>query len=92
MPARSDALIPWRDRAFVSAAEAAAILGRSTTWIYDRVTSGPLEAFRLSPGGRVAISVPSILAMIDRACPVDVAEPPAAPRRRAHLTLVVSNS
>ena len=88
---RSDALIPWRDRAFVSVAEAASILGRSPTWVYDRVTSRGLEAFQRSPGSRMVISVPSVLALIGRMRPVEEVGVPPLPKSRQHLSLVVNN-
>lgn len=88
----NEALIPWRERAFLTYAETALIFGRSTSWVHDRLTDGSLTRARVRAGGAIGITVASVVALVDGALPVG--EPPAAPpasRPRGKLRLVVSN-
>jgi hypothetical protein len=41
---------PWRERAFVSVTEAAGILGRSTSYVRDRLTDNTLKAGSMPTG------------------------------------------
>ena len=83
----SERPIPWRDRAFLSRAEAAAIFGRSVSWIGDRVADGSLKAARIPAGGSVGITVASVVALVDSAEPVTAENVPAPTRSRGHLRI-----
>lgn len=89
----NECLPPWRGRAFVSLAEAAAIAGRSYTWARNRTVDGTLDARRLALDGLTLVTVASLAKLIDEATqqrpPVSVAKHRS--RRPSHLTLVVDN-
>jgi hypothetical protein len=57
-------LIPWRERAFVTVAEAGEILGRSTTWVRDQLTRGPLKRGALPGNGPTVVTVSSVLSVL----------------------------
>ena len=57
---------PWRMRAAVSVAEAAAILDRSTSWVRDRLTDNSLEVASLPDAKRIAIAVRSLVRLSER--------------------------
>lgn len=82
--------IPWRDRAFVSVAEAAAILARSEDWIRDRAAEGRLDGRRLVRGGPLVVTAASISKLAGEAQPsrkpTDLPPEPVSV-----LRLVVSN-
>jgi hypothetical protein len=63
MHALTSEYIPWRNRAFVTVAETAAIFGRSTTWVRNRITDQSLEEAEL-PGGPAVVSVPSVTSLL----------------------------
>jgi hypothetical protein len=80
---------PWRMRAAVNVAEAAAILDRSTSWVRDRLTDNSLELASLPDAKRIAITVRSVVRLSER-----IAGSRAACRRAAQkpwLRLVVDN-
>ncbi|MBX9847492.1 MAG: hypothetical protein K2Z80_37520 [Xanthobacteraceae bacterium] len=93
MLSQNERLPPWRERAFVSLAEAAAIAGRSYTWARNRTVDGTLEVRRLSMDGLTLVTVASLAKLIDEATrqrpPVSFAKHRS--RRPSHLTLVVDN-
>ena len=80
--------IPWRERAFLSRAEVAAIFGRSTTWVGNRLADGSLTAARIPAGGSIGIMVASVVALVDSAEPMTAEDVPAPPRARGHLRIV----
>ena len=88
--------IPWRERAFLSAAEAAQIVARSPDWIRSTIAEGRLDAIRLTPAGPFVVSVSSLIALIAAAEPIAPSEikplPARAPQPRERvLRLVASN-
>ncbi|MER9950217.1 hypothetical protein [Mesorhizobium sp. M0047] len=78
--------VPWRDRAFVSVAEAGEIVARSSDWVRNRVAEGRLCGCRVTPGGPLVVSVRSLLDLVDSAL---LAAPPA---RGPRLYLAVDNT
>jgi hypothetical protein len=95
---QNEQISPWRQRAYVTVAEAAAILGRSQSWIRDQITARAIEPIRF-PGGPTVIPVSTIVGLIEaaetasKAARVRELEPPR-PRRRigqTHLRLVINN-
>lgn len=56
--------IPWRERAYVSHGDAAAILARSPSWIRERIADGELRAIRTAKGGPTVVTVASVLSLI----------------------------
>ena len=89
--------VPWRDRAFVSTAEAAAIVARSPTWIRERIVEGRLEAVQLRDAGRIAVTVESLRRLISEAVPAGPEQLALLRQRRGKpdgrtLRLVISNS
>lgn len=95
--------VPWRERAFVPVSEAAQILGRSTTWVRNRITDRQLDAASLPGKGSAAVTVASILRIVaaaSRARPETYLPPPHArpnrprelPLRTGKLRLVVDNT
>jgi len=82
----------WRERAFVTVAEAATIFARSTSWVRDRLTDNSLEAASLPDDGPTVVTVASVAKLIEKGVPKRDAEPHGVPRRRkSHLRLVVDN-
>lgn len=87
----------WRDYEFVSLAEAARIVGRTSSWTRRAIVTGDLEAVVLPTGGPEVVTVRSLAALVDRAeRPEEVLEAFAAKlasdRRGAPaLRLVVDN-
>ncbi|TPM31454.1 hypothetical protein [Mesorhizobium sp. B2-3-4] len=79
--------IPWRDRAFVTIAEAGQIVARSPSWVRDRIGEGRLRGCRVTPGGPLAVEVRSLARLVDSA----VSGVPA-PHRAPALRLVVDNT
>ncbi|HEY9346238.1 MAG TPA: hypothetical protein VIQ53_13050 [Inquilinus sp.] len=75
-------LSSWRDGAFVTPAAAGEIIGCSAGNIRDLVYFGILKAVRNSPGGRMLVTVQSVIDFIDDAQPVDPASLPPAPKQR----------
>ena len=59
--------IPWRDRAFVSIAEAAEIVARSPDWVRNRLGEGRLHGCQVSKGGPTVVTVPSLANLIEHA-------------------------
>ncbi|GGE19927.1 hypothetical protein GCM10011390_43980 [Aureimonas endophytica] len=59
--------LPWRERVFVTIAEAASILARSDDWIRDRIGEGRLDGRRLTRGGPVVVTVSSVVEIADQA-------------------------
>jgi len=81
--------IPWRDRAFVSIAEAAQIIARSPDWVRNRIGEGRLVGRQLQAGGPVVVTVASLERFIDR---VEIAAaPPEVCVTRPRLYLAISN-
>ncbi|RWF36872.1 hypothetical protein [Mesorhizobium sp.] len=78
--------VPWRDRAFVSIAEAGEIVARSSDWVRNRVAEGRLHGCRVTPGGPLVVTVPSLVELVDGA--LQAAPPP----RPARLYLAVDNT
>lgn len=87
---QQETYVPWRDRAFVSIPEAAAIVARSTDRIRDWLGEGRLDGCRLTPGGPLVVIVPSLVRFVDeiepapREVPRSMGQPP--------LRLVVDNT
>ncbi len=94
MDAVTNDYVPWRERAFVSVSETAAIFARSTTWVRNRVTDRSLETAGPDASGPLAITVRSVLALIERSARrQDEPLAPRKPRRSGtHLRLVIDNS
>ena len=87
--------IPWRDRAFISVSEAAAIFSRSTTWVRNRIVDCSLDAFEPGAGGPAAVTVASVIALIDRTTkPQDerCKLQRSLGKRGSHLRLVINNT
>jgi hypothetical protein len=80
---------PWRTRALVSVAEAAAILGRSTR-VRDRLTDNSLAAASLPDAKRIAITVRSVVRLSEEIAASRAARNRTA--RRPWLRLVVDNN
>jgi hypothetical protein len=78
----------WRARAVVSVAEAAAILGRSTSWVRDRLTDNTLEIVDFPETKRIAITVRSVVRLSERTKNSQTCKRPA---ERPWLRLVVDN-
>lgn len=57
--------VPWRDRAFVSVAEAAQIMARSPDWVRNRIGEGRLTGRQIQAGGPVVVTVASLASFID---------------------------
>lgn len=83
-------VLPWREREFVTVAEAAAIAGRSTTWVRNQFVVGALDERRLPTGGPTVVTVASLARLVDGARPVEPIAP--GPRRQAALRIVVDNA
>jgi hypothetical protein len=76
MKIRADEIVPWHERAFVTAAEAGIILSRSQSWVRDQIVAGVLMSASLPGRGPTAVTVSSVLALVERARPVhEEAEP-----------------
>ncbi len=83
---------PWRERAFVTVAETAAIFARSTSWVRDRLTDNSLEAACLPGDGPTVVTVASVAKLVEKGLPKRDVEPNGVHRRRkSHLRLVVDN-
>ena len=80
---------PWRTRAAVSVAEAAAILDRSTSWVRDRLTDNSLEVASLPDVKRIAITVRSVVRLSERIAGTRTARNRTA--QRPWLRLIVNN-
>lgn len=78
--------VPWRDRAFVSIAEAGEIVARSSDWVRNRLAEGRLRGCRVTPGGPLVVTVRSLAELIEGA--LQAAPPTRAPR----LYLAVDNT
>jgi hypothetical protein len=95
---QNEQIIPWHQRAYVTVAEAAAILGRSQSWIRDQITARAIQSACLS-GGPTAIPVSTIVGLIEAAEAATKAArarelEPVRPRRRigqTYLRLVTNN-
>jgi len=85
-PIHHNDYIPWRDRAFLSLAEAAQIVGRSEHWIRRRLSEGRIEGVRLLRGGPIAIRAGSLANYVDS---IETIEPVAV--QPPALRLVVNN-
>jgi hypothetical protein len=85
----NNATIPWRERAFVSIDQAGQILGRSPTWIRKRVIGRRLEAARLRDGGKMVITVASIIEFLKT---VETVDPNCVTAGQPKLRLVHSNT
>lgn len=95
MDAVTNNYIPWRERAFVSVSEAAAIFSRSTTWVRNRIVDCSLEAIEPGAGGPATVTVASVIALIDRTSnpQTEPSKPRHSPARRdSHLRLVINNT
>ena len=80
---------PWRMRAAVNVAEAAAILDRSTSWVRNRLTDNSLESAVPSEARRIAITVRSVVRLSERIAGARAARNRTA--QRPWLRLVVDN-
>lgn len=78
--------VPWRDRAFVSIAEAGEIVARSSDWVRNRVAEGRLHGCQVTPGGPLVVTVRSLVELVDGALLASPA--PRSPR----LYLAVDNT
>lgn len=79
--------VPWRERAFVSIAEAGQIVARSPSWIRDRISEGRLRGCRVTVGGPLVVDVPSLVKLADSA----ITGAPLA-RAKPALWLAVDNT
>ncbi|ESY92699.1 hypothetical protein [Mesorhizobium sp. LNHC209A00] len=86
MQIRKSEYVPWRDRAFLSIAEAGEIVARSSDWVRNRVAEGRLHGCRITPGGPLVVTVRSLVDLVD--CALLSAPPMRVPR----LYLAVDNS
>ena len=68
----------------VTVREAAELLGRSPTWIRDRIGAGMLSR-RVDGGGKIAVSMRDVTALHRARLQMNAARPP-------HLRLVVDNT
>ena len=75
--------VPWRDRAFVSIAEAGEIVARSSDWVRNRIGEGRLRGCRVTPGGPLVVTVRSLVELVDGAL---LASPPT-PAARLYLAI-----
>ena len=66
-------LSSWRDGAFLTTEAAGQILGYSAGNVRDLIFFGLLKAIRHTPAGRLYVTVPSVVALVDAAEPVDPA-------------------
>lgn len=58
--------IPWRERVFVTPAEAALIVARSECWVRERILEGRLQGAQLAAGaGPIVVTVESLASLID---------------------------
>lgn len=73
--------IPWRDRVFVTIAEAGQIFARSPAWVRDRASEGRLELANVSRGGPLVVTVASVAALVDELTPDAGQDAPAEPKR-----------
>ncbi|ESX51356.1 hypothetical protein NLY43_18935 [Mesorhizobium sp. C416B] len=78
--------VPWRDRAFVSIAEAGEIVARSTDWVRNRIAEGRLHGCRVTRGGPLVVTVRSLVDLVDGA--LLASAPPPGPR----LYLAIDNT
>lgn len=83
---------PWGDRAHVSVAEAAAILGRSQTWVRNRIVSRALRGVRAQEDGPLRVTTDSMISLINRMAGNEEAPAEFPRRRRGFLRLVVDNT
>lgn len=67
MQSQKSEYIPWRDRAFVSIAEAAEIVSRSPDWIRNRIGEGRLRGCRVTAGGPLVVTAASLTSFVDNA-------------------------
>jgi hypothetical protein len=93
MDALQESFVPWRERAFVTVAEASSIFARSTSWVRDRLTDNSLEPATLPGGGPTAVTVASVLRLIAKGTPKRDVAPDIvrANPRKSCLRLVVDN-
>jgi hypothetical protein len=86
-------LTPWRERVYVTVAEAAVILARSPSWVRDQITSRTLDTVELPSSGPTVVTVQSVLRMIALAKRPEAWTPPYANLKRSipRLKLVVDN-
>lgn len=78
--------IPWRDRAFLTPDEVAAILARSPDWVRARVSEGQLEGLRLLKGGPLVVTVASVADLVARVLePECTSRTPPRPRTYPRL-------
>lgn len=96
MTIRADEIVPWHERAFVTVAEAGFILSRSQSWVRDQIVAGTLVSASLPGKGPIAVTVASVLALIERAAPLRQSGADVAPSARCkntpQLHLVVDNT
>jgi hypothetical protein len=94
MTNEAEARIPWRMRAFVTIADAALIVGRSTSWIRDMLTAGALEARLINGRGVALITVSSLARLVDRAEPLprEALSQPRPCGSKPKLRLAVDNT
>jgi hypothetical protein len=61
-----DDVIPWRERPYLSIEQAGSLCGgRSPEWVRRRVVGRQLRAVRLWTGGRMVITVPSLIEFLE---------------------------
>ena len=80
----------WPAQAQVTVSEAASILGRSTTWVRNRITDGSLLAVPNPDGGPLHITVQSIADLAEST--TDSSAVNRKVWRRPLLRLVVDNT
>jgi hypothetical protein len=85
-------IIPWRERAFVTIDEAAAIVARSPAWIRSSILEERLEGRRISPGSPTVVTVASLHRLIAEAQPASISVSALRQSARTTLQLVVNNS
>lgn len=75
-------LSSWRDGAFLTPAVAGEIIGCTAGNVRELIAYDILKAIKNSPGGRLLVTVQSVIDFIDDAQPIDPASLAPAPKLR----------
>jgi len=94
MPSAKPNIVPWRERAFVTIDEAAAIVARSPAWIRSSILDERLEGSRVTPGSPTVVTVASLQRLIAQSKPASISVSAAKQSRskKRILKLVINNS
>jgi len=91
MPKTRSDIIPWRERAFVTIDEAAAIVARSPAWVRSSILDDRLEGCRITPGSPTVVRVASLQRLIAQAEPASISTSAVRQACQTTLKLVVNN-